>query len=102
MSVQLRRLRTVEEDLGILEQRIQEKLKPYAAQFTLLQEIPGIDETPAAAIIAELGVDMGVFESHLTSGKQSKDQRFVRPPLVLLRQSAYSEATVQFYTVNSV
>jgi transposase len=63
LSVQLRRLRTVEEDLGILEQRIQEKLKPYAAQFTLLQEIPGIDETLAAAIIAELGVDMGVFES---------------------------------------
>ena len=63
LSVQLRRLRTVEEDLGILEQRIQEKLKPYAAQFTLLQEIPGIDETLAAAIIAELGVDMGVFEN---------------------------------------
>src|SRR5712671_6153070 len=56
LRVQLRRLRTVEEDLGILEQRIQEKLKPYAAQFTLLQEIPGIDETLAAAIIAELGV----------------------------------------------
>jgi transposase len=63
LRVQLRRLRTVEEDLGILEQRIQDKLKPYAAQFTLLQEIPGIDETLAAAIIAELGVDMGVFES---------------------------------------
>jgi transposase len=63
LRVQLRRLQTVEEDLGILEQRIQEKLKPYAAQFTLLQEIPGIDETLAAAIIAELGVDMGVFES---------------------------------------
>ncbi len=63
LRVQLRRLRTVEEDLGILEQRIQEKLKPYTAQFTLLQEIPGIDETLAAAIIAELGVDMGVFES---------------------------------------
>jgi transposase len=63
LRVQLRRLQAVEEDLGILEQRIQEKLKPYAAQFTLLQEIPGIDETLAAAIIAELGVDMGVFES---------------------------------------
>jgi transposase len=63
LRVQLRRLQAVEEDLGILEQRIQEKLKPYAAQFTLLQEIPGIDETLAAAIIAELGVDMGVFEN---------------------------------------
>ena len=63
LRVQLRRLQAVEGDLGILEQRIQEKLKPYAAQFTLLQEIPGIDETLAAAIIAELGVDMGVFEN---------------------------------------
>ena len=63
LRVQLRRLQAVEEDLGTLEQHIQEKLKPYAAQFTLLQEIPGIDETLAAAIIAELGVDMGVFES---------------------------------------
>jgi transposase len=63
LRVQLRRLQAVEEDLGILEQHIQEKLKPYAAQFTLLQEIPGIDETLAAAIIAELGVDMGVFEN---------------------------------------
>jgi len=63
LRVQLRRLQAVEEDLGILEHRIQEKLKPYAAQFTLLQEIPGIAETLAAAIIAELGVDMGVFEN---------------------------------------
>src|SRR6266850_4704477 len=63
LSVQLRRLRTVEEDLGILEQRIQEKLEPYAVQFALLQEIPGIDGKLAAAIIAELGVDMNVFGS---------------------------------------
>jgi transposase len=63
LRMQLGRLQAVEEDLGILEQRIQEKLKPYAAQFTLLQEIPGIDETLAAAIIAELGVDMSVFEN---------------------------------------
>jgi transposase len=32
-------------------------------QLALLQEIPGIDETLAAAIIAELGVDMSVFEN---------------------------------------
>ena len=63
LSVQLRRLRTVEEDLDILEQRIQEKLEPYAVQFALLQEIPGIDGKLAAAIIAELGVDMNVFGS---------------------------------------
>jgi transposase len=63
LSVQLRRLQAVEEDLGILEQRIQEKLKPYAAQLTLLDEIPGVDGTLAAGIIAEMGVDMSVFGS---------------------------------------
>jgi hypothetical protein len=38
----------VEQDLGILEHRIQEKLKPYAAELTLLDEIPGVDGTLAA------------------------------------------------------
>ena len=36
-------------------------LGPYAAQLALLDEIPGVDWTLAAVIIAELGVDMSVF-----------------------------------------
>ena len=52
----------VEKDLAILEQRIQQKLEPYAAQLALLQEIPGIDLTLASVIIAELGVDMSTFQ----------------------------------------
>jgi transposase len=63
LSGQLRRLQAVEEDLGVLEHRIEEKLKPYAAQLTLLDEIPGVDGTLAAGIIAEMGVDMSVFGS---------------------------------------
>jgi transposase len=63
LNVQLRRLGAVEQDLGILEHRIQEKLKPYAAELTLLDEIPGVDGTLAAGIIAEMGVDMSVFGS---------------------------------------
>jgi len=61
LRVQLRRLQAVEEDLGVLEHRIQEKLKPYAAELTLLDEIPGVDWKLAAGIIAEMGVDMSVF-----------------------------------------
>jgi transposase len=61
LRVQLRRLQAVEEDLGVLEHRIQEKLKPYAAELTLLDEIPGVDWKLAAGIIAEMGVDMNVF-----------------------------------------
>ncbi len=63
LKLQLDRLQAVEEDLTTLERHIQEKLQPYAAQLALLQEIPGVDWTLAAVIIAELGVDMSVFDS---------------------------------------
>jgi transposase len=63
LKLQLDRLERVESDLAALEQRIQEKLQPYAAQLALLQEIPGVERTLAAVIIAELGVDMSVFQS---------------------------------------
>lgn len=65
LRLQLKRLEAAEEDLAVLEQRIQEKLKPYEPQLTLLDEIPGVDWTVAAAIIAELGVDMSVFQNVL-------------------------------------
>ncbi len=63
LELQLRRLEAGEEDLAALQQCIQEKLKPYAKQLALLDEIPGVDWTVAAVIIAELGVDMSVFGS---------------------------------------
>jgi transposase len=61
LRLQLDRLEAAEKDLAVLEQRIQQKLQPYEAQLTLLDEIPGVDWTLAAAILAELGVDMSVF-----------------------------------------
>jgi len=61
--VQLDRLESVEKDLGVLEQRIQQKLEPYTAQLALLDEIPGVDWALAAVIIAELGVDMRGFDN---------------------------------------
>jgi len=63
LKLQMDRLQAVEQDLNTLERHIQEKLQPYAAQLALLQEIPGVDWTLAAVIIAELGVDMSVFQS---------------------------------------
>jgi transposase len=63
LLLQLRRVEAAEKDLAFLEQRIREKLQPYAWQYTLLQEIPGVDQTLAAVIVAELGVDMRVFPS---------------------------------------
>lgn len=63
LELQLQRLEAAEKDLAALEQRIQQRLEPYAAQLALLDEIPGVDWTLAAVIIAELGVDMTVFGS---------------------------------------
>jgi transposase len=63
LKLQLDRVEAIEKHLLLLEKRIQEKLKPYEAQLSLLREIPGVDWTLAAVIIAELGVDMKVFES---------------------------------------
>jgi transposase len=61
LRLQLERLEAAEKDLAVLGQRIQEKLKPYEAQLALLQEIPGVDWTLAAVILAELGIDMKAF-----------------------------------------
>ncbi len=63
LRMQLDRLEAVEHDPTVLEQRLQEKLKPYAVQLALLDEIPGVDWTLAAVIIAELGIDMSVFQN---------------------------------------
>jgi len=63
LALQLQRLEAAEKDLAALGQHIQQKLEPYAAQLALLDEIPGVDWTLAAVIIAELGVDMSVFGS---------------------------------------
>jgi transposase len=63
LQLQQDRLDAAGRDLATLEQRIQQKLEPYAAQVALLQEIPGVDWTLAAVVIAELGIDMSVFQS---------------------------------------
>jgi transposase len=63
LKLQLGRLKAVEEDLAMLEQHMRQKLEPYATQLALLDQIPGVDWTLAAVIIAELGVDMSVFQN---------------------------------------
>ena len=63
LKLQLRRMRDLNKDLAELEAHIREKLQPYQKELELLKEIPGVDWTLAAVIIAELGVDMKVFAS---------------------------------------
>ena len=63
LTMQLRRLETAEQDIADLDQRIAEKLEPYAVQHLLLMRIPGVDWLVAAVLIAEIGTDMSVFVS---------------------------------------
>jgi transposase len=52
-----------------LERRIAEALRPFQPAVKLLMTIPGISETNAATLIAEIGPDMSVFPTagHLRS-----------------------------------
>jgi transposase len=59
----------LDRQMEALEVRIEERLEPYREQYELLQTIPGVKETTAATILAEIGPDMSQFETakHLCS-----------------------------------
>ena len=59
----MRGLEAADHDIAVLDERITERLKPYAAEHALSTHIPGIDGLAAATIIAEIRVDMAVFLS---------------------------------------
>jgi transposase len=69
LRLQIRRLEHADADVAELDDRIDQKLEPYAKQHELLKEIPGVEHVLAATIIAEMGTDMTVFHSaaHLAS-----------------------------------
>ena len=48
-----------------LEHRLEEKLAPFRTHYERLQSIPGVSETVAAVILAEVGPDLSAFpEAH--------------------------------------
>lgn len=53
----------LEKSIASLEAKIDAHLQPYHEEYKLLQTIPGVSEATAAAIIAEIGVDMTQFPS---------------------------------------
>ena len=63
LTMQLRRLEAVEQDIDALDRRIAERFEPYSFQHALLMQIPGVHWLVAAVLIAEIGVDMSVFLS---------------------------------------
>jgi len=63
LQMVLEHLVFINEQLDELDHMIEEKCKPYQQEIELLDTIPGVDVTSAQAIVAEVGVDMTVFET---------------------------------------
>ena len=61
LRMHIRRLEEIGRDLAEVEAAVGAAMHPFAAQQALLVTIPGVDALTAAAIIAEIGVDMTVF-----------------------------------------
>jgi transposase len=57
------------DQIQMLDEEIQRRMIPFQKEASLIQTIPGINKTSAAAIIAEIGVNMAQFpdEAHLAS-----------------------------------
>jgi transposase len=62
-------LRFLERTIAQLDQEVERAMAPFALQQAALAAVPGIGEVAAAAIVAEIGVDMERFptEGHLSS-----------------------------------
>lgn len=65
----LQRVEATERDIAEIDAQIEAHLAPFAEAVTALDQIPGIDRVAAAAIIAEIGIDMSRFPTpgHLSS-----------------------------------
>ena len=61
LRMHIRRLEEIGRDVAEVEAAIGAAMRPFAAQQALLVTIPGVDALTAAAIIAEIGVDMAAF-----------------------------------------
>ncbi|MCA9640839.1 MAG: IS110 family transposase, partial [Myxococcales bacterium] len=59
----LRRHDELQRDLDELDEQIRARMQPYQPAVELLLQVPGLDHTSIAAIIAEIGTDMSVFNS---------------------------------------
>lgn len=72
LTIQLRHVASLTEDIARLDAEIDERLRPFADAITRLDTIPGVGKRTAEDILAAIGTDMTRFPSakHLASWAQ--------------------------------
>ncbi len=65
----LKQIEFYEEEIPEFDRRIEEKTRPFAAELSRLDSIPGVNHRAAECILAEIGADMSRFpdDRHLSS-----------------------------------
>lgn len=69
LAIQLQRLESIDRDIEKVERLIAKQMEPFDIQVRVLLKVPGISWTSACIILAEIGVDMGIWptEKHLAA-----------------------------------
>jgi transposase len=69
LAAMLRRVEGLDADIAVLEDKIEELIAPFDSTVTRCDEIAGVGRIAAAAILAEIGLDMTRFATpgHLAS-----------------------------------
>jgi transposase len=62
LRVQLGRIEAAEADIAAIDAQIASRMAPYDEALCRLTTIPGVDRIGAITIIAEIGVDMSLFD----------------------------------------
>lgn len=63
LSMLLKHLDLLKVNLKEVEEKITSEIEKFEHQAEIIDSIPGIDKTAAAAIIAEIGIDMSCFKT---------------------------------------
>ncbi|MEW6698691.1 MAG: IS110 family transposase [Bacillota bacterium] len=69
LAVQLEHIDFLDQQIALLDQEIEERMRPFEEALVLLDTIPGVGRRAAEQILAEIGLDMERFPSaaHLAS-----------------------------------
>jgi transposase len=63
LKQQLARLASLDVDVADVEAELRKRVEPYAKELEMLMSIPGVHETAAIDILAEVGPDLSAFDT---------------------------------------